>query len=137
MSKKKSIPISPKHGLNPTIPVCFFCGQEKNEIVIMGKLKGDVEAPRNVCLDYEPCDHCKELFAQGILCIGVTDHPLPDGRPPISGSLYPTGAYLVVTEDFIHRFIADEALKQSVLDKRTMLLDQQILAQLQEEATAD
>ena len=28
----KSIPLSPKHGLNPTIPVCAWCGKEKNEI---------------------------------------------------------------------------------------------------------
>lgn len=131
---KNSIPISPKHGLNPTIPICFFCGQEKNEIALMGKLKGDVEAPRAICLDYEPCDHCKELFAQGILCIGVTDCPLPDGRPPISGSLYPTGAYMVVTEDFIQRLIVDEEVRKNVLDKRTMLLDHQILTQLQEDA---
>lgn len=50
----KTIKFSPKHGLNPTIPVCFFCGQQKNEIAFMGRLAGDAEAPRNLILDYEP-----------------------------------------------------------------------------------
>ena len=33
----KNIKISPKHGLNPLIPKCFFCGKEKNEIAILGR----------------------------------------------------------------------------------------------------
>ena len=56
----KDIKISPKYGVNPTIPVCFFCGEPKNEIALMGKMKGDIEAPKNMVLDYEPCEHCKE-----------------------------------------------------------------------------
>ena len=35
-----SILLSPKHGVNPTIPVCFWCGREKNEVALMGYLKG-------------------------------------------------------------------------------------------------
>lgn len=30
------IKLSPKYGVNPTIPVCFWCGKEKNEIALMG-----------------------------------------------------------------------------------------------------
>lgn len=50
-----SIKISPKHGVNPTIPVCFFCGKPKNEIALMGRMGGkeDIEAPRNLVLDEE------------------------------------------------------------------------------------
>ena len=57
--------LSPKHGLNPTIPICFWCGEEKNEIALMGRIgdarKGeDFEAPMHAVLDYEPCDKCRE-----------------------------------------------------------------------------
>jgi hypothetical protein len=52
--------VSEKHGVNPTIPLCYFCGKEKGEIALLGKLRGDVEAPRNTVLDMEPCDLCKE-----------------------------------------------------------------------------
>ena len=55
----KSIKLSEKYGVNPTIPVCFFCGIPKNEIALLGhigdKRKGeDFEAPHCVVLDYEP-----------------------------------------------------------------------------------
>ena len=47
----KSIAISPNHGLNPSIPSCFFCGKPKNELVLFGKLKGDAEAPRHFIME--------------------------------------------------------------------------------------
>lgn len=72
----KSIPLSPKHGVNPCIPICFFCGKEKNEIALLGKLKNDAEASRSALFDYEPCDKCKELMSQGITMIGVTSQPI-------------------------------------------------------------
>ncbi len=53
------IKVSPKHGVNPTIPICFWCGEEKGEIALLGKLPGDAEAPRNMVLDYEPSGRTK------------------------------------------------------------------------------
>lgn len=98
-----SIKISPKYGLNPTIPVCFFCGEPKNEIAIMGRMKGDIEAPKNMVLDYEPCEHCKEQWNKGIPLIEcVTSYYIDDDRPHISVDpttddlLYPTGRYCVI-----------------------------------------
>lgn len=65
----KRIKLSEKYGVNPTIPVCFWCGESKNEIALLGRLgdarKGeDIEAPKNMVLDYEPCDKCKEKFTK-------------------------------------------------------------------------
>ena len=45
------IKLSPKHGLNPTIPVCFWCGEERNEVALLGRIGDgrkheDFEAPR-------------------------------------------------------------------------------------------
>lgn len=94
-----SIKLSPKHGLNPTLPVCFFCGETKNEIALLGKIgkRGeDLEAPKKVILDYEPCDACKEKFAQGVLLVEVTNSPNTEGQFPISKDAYPTGRYVVV-----------------------------------------
>lgn len=58
----RSIRISEKHGANPTIPICFFCGEDKNEVALLGKLSGDKEAPMRMWIngDYEPCDECKK-----------------------------------------------------------------------------
>ena len=65
-----SIKLSKKHGLNPTMNVCFYCGETK-ELLLLGRLKNDEEAPRTVCTDLEPCDNCKEKFQEGILLIEV------------------------------------------------------------------
>lgn len=128
-----SIKISPKHGVNPTIPVCFFCGKEKQELALLGKLKGDVEAPMNMVLDYEPCEHCKRLFEKGVLVIGVSD-TAPDGRPPIQKkgktNLYPTGAYIVATKDFITRVFEDE-IAENLLKAGKCLMDYRELETIQ------
>lgn len=76
-----SIKLSEKYGVNPTIPVCFFCRIPKNEIALLGhigdKRKGeDFEAPHYVVLDYEPCDCCKDKFSQGVLLLKSLKHNL-------------------------------------------------------------
>jgi hypothetical protein len=81
----RNIPLSPKHGLNPTIPVCAWCGEDKNEIALLGKIKGsnDAEAPMHCVLDYEPCEHCKEQWSQGVAVLEVTTKGVSPYRPPI------------------------------------------------------
>lgn len=107
-----SIKISEKYGLNPTIPCCFFCGEQKNEVSLLGRLddpdKGeDIEAPRSAVLDYEPCDCCKDKFSQGVLFIEVTRRQPEDRRPAISkdemgASVYPTGRHVVVKREALN-----------------------------------
>lgn len=69
---KKGIKLSPKHGVNPCIPICCWCGEEKNEIALLGKLKDDAGAPRNAVIDYEPCEECQAKFNMGVVFIEVT-----------------------------------------------------------------
>lgn len=96
-----SIKLSPKHGLNPCMPICFFCGETKNEIALLGQIgdrrKGeDFEAPKKALLDYVPCEECQKKFAEGVLLIEVADYPFIKGQPPIAENAYPTGRYSVV-----------------------------------------
>lgn len=67
MSKARSITLSPEHGLNPTIPVCFWCGKDKNEVALLGRIGGreDRAAPNRMVLDYEPCEDCRRGMARG------------------------------------------------------------------------
>lgn len=103
----KGIPLSPKHGVNPCIPVCAFCGEEKTEIALLGKLKGDAEAPRNAIIDFEPCEKCKKNWKKGVTLIRVTTVPPKNGMPPIAEreghSIYLTGRYAVITPDAAKR----------------------------------
>jgi hypothetical protein len=68
---KKNIKLSDKHGLNPSINVCPFCGKDK-EILLFGRLKGDAKAPQRVISNYEPCDECKAKMQHGVTVIEVT-----------------------------------------------------------------
>lgn len=98
----KSIKVSPKHGLNPCMPVCFFCGKERNEIVLFGKIgREDKEAPMKAVVDFEPCDECKKKFAEGVLLIEVTQSPEYIGMP-IAPDAYPTGRYVVVKPEALN-----------------------------------
>ena len=123
----KDIKISPKYGVNPTIPVCFFCGEPKNEIALMGKMKGDIEAPKNMVIDYEPCEHCKEQWAMGVPLIEcVTSSFIDDDRPGISVDpatnelLYPTGRHCVIKIEAARRMFGRH-IKQIQLGKPILI----------------
>lgn len=112
-----NIKLSPKHGLNPTIPVCAWCGEPKNEIALMGQIgdrrKGeDLEAPRNVVLDYEPCEHCKEQWALGVAVLEATTKRPEPYRPPMQKDkgvdIYPTMRMVVITSESASRIFRQE-----------------------------
>lgn len=88
----KGIRLSEKHGVNPSMSICFFCGKEKNEIVLPGKLKGDKEAPRQGVWNYEPCESCKKYMKEGVLVAVVKDGS--DPKNP-----YRTGRMLVIKDE--------------------------------------
>lgn len=94
----------------------------------MGKLKGDQEAPKNLCMDYEPCDACKALFEGNILLIGVTTTPNGE-QPPIRDDLYPTGSYVVLTREAVERAFQEEAAKR-ILEKGKAFLEEPTLQDL-------
>lgn len=103
-----SIRISLKHGLNPCIPICPFCGKERNEIRLLGRLPKDAKAPMNAVFDYTPCDECQENWQKGVPLIRVTTKS-PWGEDAVPWveqngvKLYPTGSYSVVTKEAAKR----------------------------------
>lgn len=123
----KSIALSPKHGLNPTIPICFFCGCEKNEVALLGKLKGDAEAPKNVILDYEPCEKCKQLMSMGITIISASTIPVQTGMSPIIENqtikVYPTGDWCVIKDesDLSKIFKSQEVIDNILKNKKAVI----------------
>ena len=55
----KSIRLHKDFGVNPTIPQCLYCGEDKNEVALLGAAyKG--EAPMHMIIDRVPCDSYKE-----------------------------------------------------------------------------
>lgn len=100
--------LSPKHGLNPTIPVCFWCGEEKGEIALLGHIgdarKGeDVEASMRMIIDYEPCPACLAKMDSGFTVVEATTSPNHTTSVPIRDGIYPTGRFVVITIDAAKR----------------------------------
>ena len=67
----KNIILSEKHGVNPSITVCPICGKEIG-IALLGKLKGDEEAPRKIIVDL--CYYCiSKLGNDKIYILAIND----------------------------------------------------------------
>ncbi len=136
------IKLSPNHGVNPAIPVCFWCGKPKNEIALLGKIdKQDSETPRHVIIDYDPCDTCQQLFSQGIHIIGVTEEPIAEGMFPIvddgTNTFYPTGSMLVARPEWAERFLTannKSDMIPDVLERKALLLPDSLVNELVKEA---
>ncbi len=108
-----SIRLSEKHGINPAIPRCYFCGAAKNTVILAGRLPGDQEAPRDAVWDKEPCDKCAGYMEQGIILISVDEKRSKDPQNP-----YRTGGWAVVTEDFIRRIVQPPELADGICKVR-------------------
>lgn len=134
----RGIELSPKYGVNCTIPVCFWCGKDKNQIAMMGRVRerdpetgravkgSDLQVPMKMVLDYEPCDDCMAEFSKGVQIIEV-DHVAPDQRPAMGQddqkrSVYPTGRTLVMYAEAAQRVFGNESLtagKSAMIDKNS------------------
>lgn len=105
-----SIKLSPKHGVNPSIPVCFWCGEPTNVLVLFGRLPNDREAGMHCGpVDYEPCDKCKGHWEQGVVLIEAGMSPQAENQPEIQKGVYPTGRFLVLKTEAVERIFAPDA----------------------------
>lgn len=107
------IRLHPKHGLNPTIPRCAWCGEDKNEVALLGsKYKG--EAPMHMVIDDVPCEKCQAQMDKGIT--------LFEAAMGIDGKPHRTGRFVVITEDAARR-VFTEPMLTDVLRVRSAHVD--------------
>lgn len=141
----KGIEVSPKHGLNPTIPVCFWCGKDKNEIALLGRIRektknryganvtkqdSDIEAPSRMVIDYEPCDECMKMWDSGVAVIEVQETPIMPNQPEIQKGIYPTGRFAVVTVEGADRVFPQHAPWSK---GRRVLVDSEVFSHFMQE----
>lgn len=121
------ITLDPEFGLNPSVGVCFVCLKDR-EVILFGLLRPSQrqalespngEAPRKVCLSTEPCAECRELMGRGVILISVDDAKSTDRTNP-----YRTGAWIVVTDDYIKR--AFGRLAESILESRLAFVPDEV-----------
>ena len=123
-----SIRLSQKHGANPMIPVCFWCGKPKNEVVLLGRLPNDAEAPMygRVAGDYTPCDECSAGMSKGITFVEADEHPVFDGQKPIHHDLYPTGSFIVIREEAVKSIVHNPQMLSDILEKRKAFVQPEV-----------
>lgn len=126
------IRLDKKHGVNPSLEICYFCGDAKG-VVLFGKLhttlrssfekqgqSRDGEAPRSVVMNQEPCSKCIEYMKQGVMLISVDESKTEDENHP-----YRTGCLAVLKERAISE-IFDEETAKTLLEKRAAFVPDQM-----------
>lgn len=112
-----SIRLSEKYGVNPTVQKCFWCGGDIG-VALLGKLKGDREAPRELVLDYSLCTECEEKKKKYIHIVEALHEPNYQNQPEIQKDLWPTGRNLWIKDaafsNIIHGELAENVIKARV-----------------------
>lgn len=117
MAKERGITLSKVGGINATMAICFWCGETRGEIALLGnnyKENGKpAKAPMGMVLDYDPCEKCQKGFETGCTLIEVL--PKHSTQPPMIASggieVYPTGRWIVVTQDWVKEALGIETPK--------------------------
>lgn len=113
------IRVDPKHGTDPALRCCFWCGEPK-DVLLFGKMRSETKkafklrelcprAPHKVIVDHEPCAACVEIMSRGI-CFMETDGEGKDSRL--------TGHYWVLAESVVKEFVTPPELLAAMLEKR-------------------
>jgi len=115
-----------EHGVAPMIPRCLFCGEAKNELVMLGRqvrrlAKAVNRTPEQVMregvvMDDAPCDKCEANMSLGITFIEVDEAESMPGKPSL------TGGYAVVKEEAVRDMIQPPELAEQIIRKRKALV---------------
>lgn len=117
----KDLRLSPKHGVNPSVEICYVCGKDVG-VILFGALKGDVEAPRKACINKSPCAECKEWMTKGVICISVNPKLSQDKEDP-----WRSGGWAVIKDEAITRFLEHNTeLLADVLARRVMFIEDDV-----------
>lgn len=100
--KDDHIQVSEKHGINPSICLCPICRKD-NGIVILGKLKGDIKAPKYI-IGRDLCDECKKQVSDGKMFF-IEVNNTSDGK--VIGY---TGRTIIMNKEDAKRLINDDEI---------------------------
>jgi len=122
------ITLHPKYGLNPTMGVCFWCGEEDGTIGLLGRNKGR-EAARKSILSLQPCKKCADNMALGITVVECTTYQRDPWQVEFQHGAYPTGRWCVVKRDAEFWGCINEPMRSIVLKKGKMFLEPEMYEQ--------
>jgi hypothetical protein len=107
-----SIRLSDKHGVNPSLMVCFYCGDDYG-VALLGHCKGDAEAPRRAVFEMTPCPTCEGHMKLGVIFIEtLEDDPVNPSR---------TGRIVVIKEEAVREIIKEPLLTEVLKMRATFV----------------
>jgi hypothetical protein len=118
------ITLHPKYGVNPTLGVCFWCGEEDGTIGLLGLNRGR-EAKKHTIISFEPCAKCKENMAKGITVIEA-DQGNSGSPGEIAPGTYPTGRWAVVRRDAQFWECVNEPMRSDIMKKGKVFLPREL-----------
>lgn len=125
---KNSIKLSPKHGVNPTIPVCLYCGKDKGMLALAGKIdKKDTEMPMRCVIDAVPCEKCQKIWSNGIALIRASKTESKNSIPVVAQNgenLYIDGSSMVIKEETARRMFQMPMVKGNPVYLEDQIFDQ-------------
>lgn len=118
------IPLSEKHGVNPSVDRCFICGKDY-AVVLFGKMKGDVKAPMSVCTG-GLCEECAKVKEAGaIFLIEIDEAKTTDMESP-----WRTGRIVGVTERTLRQMINTSEFADTIIEKGLAFLPIEVFESL-------
>lgn len=118
---RSQLRLHPQHGLNPTMPLCFWCGKPNGEIALLGAAYKR-EAPMNMALDYDPCDDCKAKMALGVVVVQCSQGDGKRLNRHIPDSV-PTGRWVVLKREAAQRMFGDTEQWHDIERKGQLLMN--------------
>lgn len=106
----KGLRLSEKHGVNPSLDQCFYCGEAKG-VVLFGRMKGDVQAPHEAVIDMKPCDKCAKLMQDGVILVCVRDGETGDDP-------YRTGMMVAIKDEGIRMAVTPPEFAEEIIRRR-------------------
>lgn len=123
-----NIRLSKKYGVNPSLGICFWCGENNGEIILFGKIgkgRDDQEAPKRALTGYEPCFECRKKWELGVAVLEASEEPVYKNQPEIQNGIYPTGRWSVVKEEAAERIFQIDSE-----DHKILLLDKELYEEI-------
>jgi hypothetical protein len=113
------ITLHPKFGVNPTLGICIFCGEDDGTIGLLGANRGR-EAPRRSVISTTPCAKCKALMAQGITLLEAQHHK-GDCTLELRPGVHFTGRWIVMKSEAVERIFHEDARDQMLRHGKAFL----------------
>jgi len=96
--------------------ICFWCGRETGEMVLLHQAPVvHSEGNNSGIFSYDPCPVCSQEMAQGVTFFEAEKLPVYEGHTAIMPNVYPTGNWMVATQESAEKYFKEKTKKHIFL----------------------